>query len=461
VAVSWHCEVCGHMTVPLTGARHQCRSCCRTVCDRCSTVPLNSVRTCRVCYLREGGGKYAEQRREKYVFLVRHAQSTWNQNVEMVKTFRNCSMEGMSMKAAVRQMGTLVSKEVWHRDHPISEEGLRQTQELRQKIAACQRRARRAGPAVDTNGLGGGSARGGPWCDWDDGGADAAERGLVGCPEVAEQERVRRFYSTFLDTRQQIYCSPLLRALQTAHLVLPSDDGWGRIKLLKDARERFSFILERDCLGTGVGAHIVDRAMQMGQDLPGLRDRVDSSDCAQRWWSEEPESDADVEARLQKLWRRLLEEDVDDSCVLVTHSNLIKALLMRFGGVEEDVLPSPCGRPGPAAAEQAPAEVDEEASGVLFDDGSDASADEGPREGSWQVVGECCDGLRRLKVERLQNCGVLGLRCVRETPARGIFPEVDGWVDISCDGELCRQSVAHPEWIAKDALLMFDSVLVK
>ncbi|CAK0862870.1 unnamed protein product [Prorocentrum cordatum] len=192
------------MTVPLTGARHQCRSCCRTVCDRCSTVPLNSVRTCRVCYLREGGGKYAEQRREKYVFLVRHAQSTWNQNVEMVKTFRNCSMEGMSMKAAVRQMGTLVSKEVWHRDHPISEEGLRQTQELRQKIAACQRRARRAGPAVDTNGLGGGSARGGPWCDWDDGGADAAERGLVGCPEVAEQERVRRFYSTFLDTRQQV-----------------------------------------------------------------------------------------------------------------------------------------------------------------------------------------------------------------------------------------------------------------
>lgn len=415
--------------------------------------------------MREGGGKYEEQRREKYVFLVRHAQSTWNQNVEMVKTFRNCSMEGMSMKAAVRQMGTLVSKEVWHRDHPISEEGLRQTQELRQKIAACQQSTRCDGPAVDPDYLGGGPARGEPNCGWDDGGADAAERGLVGCPEVAEQERVRRFYSTFLDTRQQIYCSPLLRALQTAHLVLPSDDGWGRIKLLKDARERFSFILERDCLGTGVGAHIVDRAMQMGQDLMGLRDRVDSSDCAQRWWSEEPESDADVEARLQKLWRRLLEEDVDDSCVLVTHSNLIKALLMRFGGVEEDVPLSPCGPPGPAASEQAGDRgggmlAEEEATGVLFDDGSDASADEGPRE--WQVVGDCCDGLRRLKVERLQNCGVLGLRCVRETPARSMFPEVDGWVDISCDGELCRHSVAQDaEWIAKDALLMFDSVLVK
>merc|ERR1719476_982 len=45
---------------------------------------------------------------------------------------------------------------------------------------------------------------------------------------------------------------------------------------------------------------------------------------------------------------------------------------------------------------------------------------------SWQVVVSDSEALRRPKVERLQNCGVLGLRCVLEVPRR----ELDGWVDV-------------------------------
>ena len=77
----------------------------------------------------------------------------------------------------------------------------------------------------------------------------AAER----CADVECTEREQRFYDSFHSRQQQIYCSPFLRALQTAHLTLPEEDGWGSIKLLKDAREKFSFVFERDNLGTDVG----------------------------------------------------------------------------------------------------------------------------------------------------------------------------------------------------------------
>ena len=39
---------------------------------------------------------------------------------------------------------------------------------------------------------------------------------------------------------RSIYCSPLLRALQTAHFALSDQDGWGSIKLLKEVAEKIS-----------------------------------------------------------------------------------------------------------------------------------------------------------------------------------------------------------------------------
>uniref|UniRef100_A0A7S0ATR0 Uncharacterized protein n=1 Tax=Pyrodinium bahamense TaxID=73915 RepID=A0A7S0ATR0_9DINO len=479
----WHCELCGQMTPPIVGsliagARHRCRSCERTVCDNCSIVPLKGVRTCRTCYLQLDTEKASTgSPREKYVFLLRHAQSTWNQNVELVNTFRRCSLQGFSAKDVFCRAAVLMAREAWNKDHPISQEGVRQTGELRRKIAEAENSRRQQPPT------------GSPRPDHAQGGSCSSSSS--GCPDT-EQERVRRYYDNFLSRRQLVYCSPLLRALQTAHLALPEEDGWGAIKLLKDARERFSFVFERDCIGTDVGAQIVERAMQMGQGPPGslhrLQHRVDATDCAQKWWSDEPETEAEVEARLEALWRRLLVEDGDDSCVLVTHSNLIKALVMRFGEVEDgdqlrgrrrgggrprdpsgdseaEPMPGPAGTwegnnrlqpDGPTGLHPNPDPDDE-------DDPDSGSTDaESEPSAAWQVVDGGPEALRRPKLERLQNCGVLGLRCVLEAPRQDLYPEVDGWVDVDSPAPVAAaRCAAEPRWVAKDALLMFDSVLVK
>jgi broad specificity phosphatase PhoE len=369
--------------------------------------------------------------REKYVFLIRHAQSTWNQNVELVKTFSKGSLQALqeiSVKDVVSRAAHLMAKEVWSRDHPISEEGLRQTGQLRQKIGAWS------------------------WTG-------------------AKTEREQRFYESFLSDRVHMYCSPLLRALQTAHLVFPEEDGWGTMTLLKDARELYRVVFERDCLGTGVGEHIVDRAMQMGgQELPGLMQRVDSTDCAEKWWSDEPETDAEVDARLTSLWKRIVEEGDHNSCLLVTHSNLIKALLMRFGvlGVldqeeerrqdEQDVMDSKPGR-----VTEGLHEASSVVEGSFCTASSDVTLFDDDEEDCrrWQVVDGGSEALRQLKVERLQNCGVLGLRCVLEAPKlRTPLSEVMGWVDTHPEADVDTHPEADPRWVVKDALLMFDSVLV-
>lgn len=443
---SWHCEICDRMTFPLvgrliSGARHRCRTCDRTVCDQCSTLPqegMRNTRTCRACYTQpDPVERSAHQRREKYLFLVRHAQSTWNQNVDLVNTLKtlknSMSMREFDTRGALKDVVSRAAhmnlRAVLGRDHPISEEGVRQTEELRHKIAARRRETEQRRNAACPDKLISGSSS--------SSGGGRAE---------SDREHAQRYYDALFSRRQKIYCSPLLRALQTAHLVLPEEHGWGSIKLLKDAREWFSSSLERDCLGTDVGEHIVDRAMQMGQGLPGLHNRVDATDCATEWWSNEPETEAKVEARLRSLWRQLLEEDGDSSCVLVTHSNLIKALLMRFGGVDE-------------ADDMVGMRVPDQDC-----DGADSVVDEFLDESAatWQVVSGGSEDLRRLKVERLQNCGVLGLRCVLEEPARELYPEVDGWVDIDSNTHVETMPYAiEPQWVAKDGLLMFDSVLVK
>merc|ERR1712203_129349 len=139
-----------------------------------------------------------------------------------------------------------------------------------------------------------------------------------------------QYYTTFFQHRYMIYCSPLLRALQTAHLSFPSEDGWGKIKLLKDARELYQFATERDCIGTTIGTDIANRAEREGSEMSGLRQRVDCSDCLDVWWSQTPESGEDIEMRQQSLWETLLQDDKCAGCIVVTHSNMIRTLLARF-----------------------------------------------------------------------------------------------------------------------------------
>lgn len=291
------------------------------------------------CNLKTGILVLPGPHREKYIFLVRHATSTWNE-------------------AVASGAGCMVSN-AWDTDHPLSPLGVKQTHDFRNRIDG------------DLSAWGG--------AGWNSTGPDA--------------ERVRQYYNLFLARRDLIYCSPLLRALQTAHLAFPSEDGWGTIRLLKDAREHYRFVTERDCLGAAIGKDIVGRAVRMGNQLQGLDRRVDYNDCFEEWWSRKPETGTEFEARHRSLWETLFRDDASDSCIVVTHSNLIRALLARFGSAEESVVDSD--------------------------------------RANW----------RRGTVEKLENCGVLGLRCVF------------GGVETLSDGCGQRQNM----WVVQDAHLMFGS----
>eukprot|EP00913_Durusdinium_trenchii_P027377 g25684.t1 len=384
------------------------------------SVPCEPERCCQMrwsgCAVQAREWAPVETSKEKYVFLVRHAQSTWNREVEpKLRAGRRGleeSKEG-TWSWALWTAAHIATREVWHRDHPISDEGVLQSQRLREKI----RQAR---------------------CQGHDHFHSESEEDMPRRPE--EETRIRRFYDRFLESTQSIYCSPLLRALQTAHFALSDQDG----------------------------SNLVDRAVTMSKSLLSeaetdqLETRVDASDCEEKWWSDDPETEADVDRRLQELWRRLLDDDAEDSCILVTHSNLIKALLMRFGGVTGPQQSAPhrdVASPSTVASEE--------------EDGYHCLTSEGGA--SWQVVDSGPQDLQRLKVERLQNCGVLGLRCVLEAnrscvaelgilrsfgqstqiDSFGQAPLEDGledWLDLSTPEKNASR------WVAKDALLMFDSV---
>lgn len=442
-AKTWRCEICSRATPPVLGnllkgaARHCCRTCHRTVCGTCSSVPLRDdvpckeERACKDCSgvkTRHGDGS-----REKYIFLVRHAQSTWNGKVDLVKTVRYSPLEDINMKDVVSSAAQLMA-EMWHRDHPISPEGVSQIEEMKkridQQLELEDDGLQNEGPELMSSSIA------------SSGSGQSSGSSRRGERPDAEARREHQFYSNFLRVRQQIYCSPLLRALQTAHLLFPKTEHWGSIKLLKDARERFNCSIERDCLGQAIGPNIVTRAMQICQDMEGLDKRVDTSNCEEKWWSESPETEQEVDARLCSLWTQLLEEDREGSCVLVTHSNLIKALLMRFGVVDESFIFTGSHR---STREDEPEERLPAGTPRFQEDDSE---EEPNPISSWQVVRDGPSALRQLKVERLQNCGVLGVRCVSSRPPP--TPVEDGEYTV----------VAPHHWVAKDALLMFGSVLV-
>eukprot|EP00928_Gymnodinium_smaydae_P053233 TRINITY_DN37276_c0_g1_i2.p2 TRINITY_DN37276_c0_g1~~TRINITY_DN37276_c0_g1_i2.p2 ORF type:complete len:115 (-),score=22.84 TRINITY_DN37276_c0_g1_i2:29-373(-) len=96
-----------------------------------------------------------------------------------------------------------------------------------------------------------------------------------------------------------------------------------------------------------------------------------------------------------------MEDDRRDSCIVVTHSNLIRGMLNRFGAAS-------------------------------LSGGVSPDSDPAPPEG--------VATLRQAGADKLQNAGVLGVKCV----LAGVYAR-----DGPRGGE--------PAWIATDALLMFGS----
>merc|ERR1711920_590620 len=107
--------------------------------------------------------------------------------------------------------------------------------------------------------------------------------------------------------------------------------------------------------------------------------------------------------RISALVQRLLDGDPSESCLCVTHSNLIRMLMMRYGAVG--------GR-----AERDPATEG-------FTEGG---------EEEWHQLDCASDTLQQTKTKKLQNCGMLGVRFKR---------------------------ASQGDWEATDICLMFDSVL--
>mmetsp|Transcript_61653 Transcript_61653/g.173869 ORF Transcript_61653/g.173869 Transcript_61653/m.173869 type:complete len:428 (+) Transcript_61653:133-1416(+) len=271
----------------------------------------------------------ATRPKEKYIFLIRHAESEWNEVTSSPSSFAR-----------------VAHKTMLKTDHPLTARGVRQAHDLRNKIAA------------------------------------ELSHGYGHRPEA---ERV--FYEKLLDRRRppRILCSPMQRALQTAFSVLPPQQGWGGIVLLKDAREKFRNFLERDNLSEVKGGDIAWRAVEACGLQHRLVERVDCTDCENEWWNCQPEAEEEFSRRLRCLVQHLLEDAPGggDNCICVTHSNIIRELAMRYGAVE-----------------QAPVEADADASFCVYD---------------------CERGaMRGAKTEKIENCGMIGLKFVAEGEYWGI-----------------------------------------
>eukprot|EP00933_Yihiella_yeosuensis_P084527 TRINITY_DN99061_c0_g1_i1.p1 TRINITY_DN99061_c0_g1~~TRINITY_DN99061_c0_g1_i1.p1 ORF type:complete len:376 (-),score=44.96 TRINITY_DN99061_c0_g1_i1:224-1351(-) len=283
----------------------------------------------------------------QYIFLVRHAESVWNK----------------MLHGHLRSAPILLQK----RDHKLSQTGIQQASSLHERILATQRFLTQEPTA--NNGI------------------------------KTKHDEVDHFHQAFCgfrvnsteDSNEQnsssraaisvsvpvLYSSPLLRALQTSHHVLPMDDHWGKIFLLRNAREWLHVKLplpglhvpiERDCLSVkgNVGGQIAERALREDSQLQRIPQRVDPGDCTEQWWSSKVETREDLKARVSQLWRQLGETKAT-SCILFTHSNVIRAL-----------------------------------SSVLAEQRSQSKA---------ATSDVCQELLEKASVRKLQNAGVLGLQC--------------------------------------------------
>merc|ERR1711924_453742 len=121
-----------------------------------------------------------------------------------------------------------------------------------------------------------------------------------------------------------------------------------------------------------VGKRIAERALQNDPDLGcAFVDRVAYGDCGEKWWNEKCETKDEMRSRIEQLWEQLLARS-DPCCILVTHSNVIKQL----SSLLCEHLESFCGTGGAGATLSVP------------------------------------EVLRHASSSKLQNAGVLGLRCI-------------------------------------------------
>lgn len=243
--------------------------------------------------------------RKKWIFLVRHAESKWNEAEH--ELFR-----GTRLKA-----GALLR----NIDHPLSMTGIEQAVELAAKVKDAHENLSSSLAAL----LSGASARDGATLDLDQ--------------EDAELTR------GFLDV-SAIWVSPFCRALQTALVALQHHpvalrDGF---VLRSELRERKT-VIGRDTLATCQGdkiaenAHarldkVINGAGQQGARFVDMSSRiktikVDPGTTSHEWWNESAESGRAVDARIQEVLVQL-KLSSQDKFLLVTHSLLIQHLMARY-----------------------------------------------------------------------------------------------------------------------------------
>lgn len=199
-------------------------------------------------------------RRPKWLFVIRHAESSWNRAME---------------KGDVVTMLTRV-------DHPLSSGGVAQATALGARIRDA------------ANG--------------DGSGLDDDERAFLKSPEI--------------------WASPLRRSVQTALLALHGHGAAAAgITLAKDLREVRGYGRDNVVVQEAIGGVIAERARaDLGAAGAVAADvGVDAGDAAAPWWSENAEDGPAVERRLGDLLGSLCFSPAESS-ILVTHSNLLRAL---------------------------------------------------------------------------------------------------------------------------------------
>jgi broad specificity phosphatase PhoE len=218
----------------------------------------------------------------KYVFLIRHAQSRWNVVMNAVKGF-----DLITFATSLGETGDV--------DHGLSEVGIGEVEELRERIQKEM--------------------------DSSNGKLLVRTSESSGAPKRSLQDE--RFYAAFKQAKAwSILCSPMRRAVQTANRALPSEDGWSKIHLMKEAKELRNFTWELDC---GSSPDNVGSAIAAGAELGKDTVRVDTQECESQWWNDAADTAEEQEQQLSALVERLVTAP-GGSTILVTHSNVIRRL---------------------------------------------------------------------------------------------------------------------------------------
>jgi broad specificity phosphatase PhoE len=222
--------------------------------------------------------------KRNYIFLIRHGESRWNQAQS------SCNVCGMLSES----------------DHGLSDTGREQSEQLGKTLANVKK---------------------------------DLQYGSLQAARAWERPWLERALSSSV-----VVCSPFTRALQTAIIALEDilREQTGALKVSGCAREVKTSVCSMDSIGSLKGKELRENLRSelslfykdevFDSWLAAALQRVDFADVETEWWSETPDSQDEIKARLGSLMDLLTANGNGSSSIVVGHSNIFREMFRHFLG---------------------------------------------------------------------------------------------------------------------------------